>query len=214
MPDLKITGLTANTTPVSTDVIPVIIDPGGTPLSRKVTLANVITKASGLGNGIPKISSGTMSIATAGTDYVDLTSTAADGLQVGSVIVPQHIEVDCHVQTAALGVDQTFFIANRAYQVTNITEIHSTAETIAGSLAIQATKDTGTNAPGAGTDLLTNNTNTGFDGKATANTLQTGTLTGTVASLQLAAGNRLALDLSAAATDLAGVHVTVTLKRI
>lgn len=142
-----------------------------------------------------------------------LTATDADSLRVGGVIVPQVLEVSFY-QAAATMADTAFFIANAAYQVTAIREVHATAETSAASLKIQVTKDTGTNAPGAGTDLLTNNTNAGFDGKATANTVQVGTLTATTASLQLAAGNRLSVDFEAAGTELAGVLVTVTLKRI
>lgn len=138
----------------------------------------------------------------------------ADSLTVGGVIVPQHLEVSFHAGAAALMVDQSFFIANRAYEVVAAKEIHAVAESTAGSLKIQVTKDTGTDAPGAGTDLLTNNTNTGFDGKATANTVQSGTLTATGASLQLAAGDRLSVDFSAGATELVGVTITVSLKRI
>jgi hypothetical protein len=88
------------------------------------------------------------------------------------------------------------------------------AEATAGSLSLQVVKDTSTNAPGAGTNLLTNNTNAGFNCKSTANTVQTGTLSTTASDLQLAAGDRLALDFSAGATELVGVTVTVTLKRI
>ncbi len=140
--------------------------------------------------------------------------TDADGLTVGGVIVPQHIEVTAHVGAAALMVDQTFFVATRAYTVVAISFVHAVAETTAANLRVQVTKDTSTNAPGAGTDLLTNNTNAGFDGKATANTVQAGTLTGTGASLALAAGDRLSLDFEAGATELVGVTVTVTLKRV
>lgn len=42
MADTKITDLTANTTPVSTDLALIIDDPGGTPLSQKITLANLM----------------------------------------------------------------------------------------------------------------------------------------------------------------------------
>lgn len=124
------------------------------------------------------------------------------------------IEVTFHGQPATEMVDQSFFVANAAYQVTAIRQVHAVAESTAATLNIQVTKDTGTNAPGAGTDLLTNNTNAGFDGKATANTVQTGTLTATTASLQLAAGDRLSVDFSASATELVGVTITVTLKKI
>lgn len=99
MPDLKITGLTADASPTSDDLIPTVTDPAGTPANRKVTLANAITKAHGLSDGIVKVATGTMAAATAGTDYVapggalgtpssgvatNLTGTAA-GLTAGTV---------------------------------------------------------------------------------------------------------------------------------
>lgn len=108
-------------------------------------------------------------------------------------------------------VDETFFIADRAYQVMAIREVHATAGNDAGAVAAQITKDTGTAAPGAGTDLLTS---TGFNMKATANTVQAGTLVGTAATLLLAAGDRLAIDFNGTLTSLAGVVVTVVLKRL
>lgn len=107
--------------------------------------------------------------------------------------------------------DRTIFIADRAYRIKAIREVHATAEASAGSLDLQVTKDTGTNAPGAGTALLTNNSNAGFDIKGTANTVQTGTLTATVADLLLAAGDRIGLNYEAAGTEGAGVAVSVML---
>ena len=112
---------------------------------------------------------------------------------------------------AASPADETIFVANRAYQVTAIREVHSTAGTDAGAVNLQITKDTGTQAPGAGVDLLTNNANAGFNMKGTANTVQAGTLTATGADLLLAAGDRLSADYAGVLTALAGVNVTVTL---
>lgn len=109
--------------------------------------------------------------------------------------------------------DQSFFLATRAYIVTAISEVHSVAGNDAGAVNIQVTKDTSTNAPGAGTDLLTNNANAGFDAKGTANTVQTGTLAA-AAALTLAAGDRLSVDFAGTLTTLAGVTVTVTLQPI
>lgn len=154
--------------------------------------------------------SGNLTVASSKT----LAVTTADSLTVGGVIVPQEMEVTGHAQAATDMVDRTFFVATQAYQVTKVRFVHAVAESTAATLYAQVVKDTSTNAPGAGTDLLTNNTNNGFDCKATANTVQTGTLTATAASLQLAAGDRLSIDFSAAATELVGVTVTVTLKRI
>lgn len=152
------------------------------------------------------------------TKAVSLGSTvavsSADSLTEGGVIIPQEIEVSFHGQAAGAMVDQTFFVATQAYQVTKVSFVSAVAESTAATLLVQVVKDTGTNAPGAGTDLLTNNTNTGFNCKATANTVQVGTLTGTTASLQLAAGDRLSVDFSAGATELVGVTITVSLKRI
>ena len=138
----------------------------------------------------------------------------ADALTVNSVIVPQHIEVSYYDDANGDLADQAFFLATRAYQVVAISEIHATAGNDAGAVNLQVTKDTSTDAPGAGTDLLTDNSNAGFDLKGAANTVQNGTLHGTVSNLQLAAGDRLSVDFAGTLTSLAGVLVTVTLKRI
>lgn len=142
--------------------------------------------------------------------------TSADGLTVNSVIVPQSITASHHAQAAGALVDQTFWICPAAdnYQITGIDFVHAVAETTAANLRVQVTKDNGTEAPGAGNNLLTNNTNAGFDVKATANTIQNGTLTATTADLQLTADDRLSVDYEAGATEGVGVTITVTLKRI
>lgn len=116
-----------------------------------------------------------------------------------------------HDAGAGSKATRTIFLADRAYRVKAIREIHSAAEASAGSLDIQVTKDTSTDVPGAGTALLTNNSNAGFDGKGTANTVQVGTLTATVADLALAAGDRLAIKYEAAGTELANVALSVML---
>jgi hypothetical protein len=120
------------------------------------------------------------------------------------------ITVNCLLNTHC--VDQAFFIADRAYEVLAVYEIHAVAGNDGGAVNLQVTRDTGTNVPGAGTDLLTNNANAGFDMKGTANTLQTGALTATAASRRLAAGNRLSLDFAGTVTALLGLTVTVVLR--
>lgn len=109
----------------------------------------------------------------------------------------------------AAATDTVFFVANRSYLVVSAREVHAVAA--GGASVLQVTKDTSTNAPGAGTDLLTNNTNTGFDLAATANTVQTGTLITTIATLTLAAGDRLAVDFAQAIQSSSGIAVTVCL---
>lgn len=117
---------------------------------------------------------------------------------------------------AANQVDQAIFIcpAGQAYEVVAVSEVHSVAGTNGSAVNLQLTKDTGTTAPGGGTDLLTNNSNAGFDLKGTANTVQNGTLIATTASLRLTAGDRLSVDYAGTLTSLAGVVVIVVLKRI
>ncbi len=150
------------------------------------------------------------------SDEIDFAVSGAQALKIKStgIDVGNIIEVTANCPLNADCVDQAFFIANRAYQVVGVKEVHATAGNDAGAVNLQVTKDTSTNAPGAGTDLLTDNSAAGFNLKGTANTVQTGTLTGTTASLQLAAGDRLSLDFAGTVTTLAGLQVTVQLKAI
>ncbi|SRR6266498_3866966 len=129
-------------------------------------------------------------------------------------IVPKNVVLMFNLNANASLADQAIFIANRAYQVKTISEVHSTAGSDAGAVNLQVTKDTATDAPGAGTDLLTNNTNAGFDLKGTANTVQNGALTATAAALLLAAGDRLSLDFSGVLTALVGLVITIELEPV
>lgn len=105
--------------------------------------------------------------------------------------------------TTAAATDVCFFVAPVACTVVAASQVHATAA--GGASALQLVKDTSTNAPGAGTDLLS----AAFDLNATANTVQAGTLTGT---LTLAVGDRLSVDYANAIQSSAGVVVTVLLK--
>ena len=111
-------------------------------------------------------------------------------------------------------IDQNFFLANRDFVVTAAYEVHSTLGTNGSAVNVQITKDTGTNAPGAGTDLLTNSTNAGFNLKAAINTVQTATFATTAGLLRLAPGNRLAVDFAGTLTAVAGVVVVVVLQPV
>lgn len=101
--------------------------------------------------------------------------------------------------------DQVFFVATRAMRVVGISAVWSVAA--GGASTLQVTKDTGTDAPGAGTDLLA----TAFDLNTTANTTNTGSLVASSSTLTLAAGNRLAVDFANAIQSSAGVVVTVAM---
>lgn len=109
----------------------------------------------------------------------------------------------CATITPAAAVDAAFYIAPRAMLVTSARQIHSVAA--GGTSVLQITKDTGTNAPGAGTDLLS----AGFNLNATANTVQVGALIATAATKTLAAGDRLSIDFADAIQSSAGIVVTV-----
>lgn len=127
-------------------------------------------------------------------------------------VTGQNFSVNYVGQTTEAATDRAIFVAPVACQVVAVRQVHAVAA--GGASVLQLTKDTGTTAPGGGTDLLTNNTNTGFDLNATANTVQAGTLTATAADLQLAAGDRLSLDFANAIQSTAGLAVTVWMKTI
>lgn len=122
----------------------------------------------------------------------------SDDLRVAFVAAPN-----------AAVVDSAFFTADQAYTVVAIDEIHSTAGTDAGAVNVMPRKATGTQSPSAGVALLTGS----FDLKGTINTRVAGTLTATSADLDLAAGDRLCADITGVITAVAGVCMTVVLKR-
>ena len=108
-------------------------------------------------------------------------------------------------------VDQAFFIAPEPLEVVEIHEIHTTLGTGAGDVTLQVERLQGTEAPGGNGDALLA---TAHSLKADNSTAQAGTLTATSANLQLAAGDRLGVDISGTTTSVAGVLVTVLLRRI
>ncbi len=108
-------------------------------------------------------------------------------------------------------VDQAFFIAPEPLEVVEIHEIHTTLGTGAGDVTLQVERLQGTEAPGGNGDALLATT---VDLKAANNTRQAPALTATTANLQLAAGDRLGVDISGTTTSVAGVVVTVLLRRI
>jgi hypothetical protein len=109
-------------------------------------------------------------------------------------------------QTTEAATDRQFFVAPVACSIVAISEVHAVAA--GGASVVQVVKDTSTNAPGAGTDILTNNTNTGFDLNATAQTVQVGTF----AATSLAVGDRLSIDFANTIQSTAGLLITAILK--
>ena len=105
--------------------------------------------------------------------------------------------------------DVQFWAAPAKCEVVAVREIHVTAGTDASAVTGTIRRCQGTEAASAGDDLLSET----IDLKGTALTEQLPALTATTASLTLEAGNRLSLDVTGTTTALAGVILTVLLKR-
>jgi len=99
-----------------------------------------------------------------------------------------------------------FWIAPFNCTVTGVTEVHQTLGTDGSAVTLQIEKLTGTEALDAGVATLTS---TGFDLKATINTIQTGTLTATLADRRLVKDDRLAMDDNGTLTAVANVTIIV-----
>ncbi len=113
-------------------------------------------------------------------------------------------------KNANLGVDQVFFTADRRYKIVASSGVWGVAA--GGASTLQVTRDKGTDAPGAGIDLLAS---TGYDINGTAETVAVRVLEADwTAVLQnyLLTGDRLSVDFANAAQASAGVTVTVSLE--
>ena len=107
--------------------------------------------------------------------------------------------------------DVQFWAAPVKCQVVAVREVHATAGNDAGDVTGTVRRCQGTEAATAGDDLLGT---TKINLKGTALTEQTPALTSTIANLTLDAGDRLSLDVTGTTTTLAGVILTVLLKRV
>ena len=144
-------------------------------------------------------------------DRISLKIASGSASSIAGVQFTLMFEPGCHKTLAVFNstiVDQYFFVANRPMTVEAVYWVHGTAGT---SPTCQLEKCTGTTAAGSGTELLTNNSNAGFSGSATAYLMQTGTLTGTAANLDLVAGDRLAVDFAGTLGSLANAVMIVVL---
>lgn len=102
------------------------------------------------------------------------------------------------------GTSYNFFMANRAWRVKAASVICSSTATVP---TVDIFKDTGTTAPGGGTSVLTGV----ITFSATANTRVTGTLSATVATITLAAGDRLSTKWAGTVGSITGGMVSVLL---
>lgn len=92
MSDAKITALTENTTPISTDILPMVDDPGGTPATQKISIANfyktLYPPEGFLLNGkiVPSVASNNLTVAIKGMDGNDPSATNPVFVRIGSTI--------------------------------------------------------------------------------------------------------------------------------
>jgi len=120
----------------------------------------------------------------------------------------QYIVADHYIASSV--ADVQFFTAPVKCQVVAVREVHATAGNDASAVTGTIRRCQGTEAATAGDDLLSATINF----KGTALTEQTPALTTTNGDLILEAGNRLSLDVTGTTTTLAGVIITVLLKRV
>jgi len=112
---------------------------------------------------------------------------------------------------AATALDSMFFIADRAYTVTGIKAVWGTAEAT-GDMDVMVERLQGTEAcsGGAGDNLQTAAIDASSNGGGgTAATVNSATLTTTVADRTLAVGDRLCLNLTATPNEILNLVVTV-----
>jgi hypothetical protein len=147
---------------------------------------------------------------------VDFSGTTGSLAGVKLVIVLEETSVTASTTATFMGLaDGVFFIADRPYRVTRVSEVHSTACSVDNTVLQVRKVPTGT-ALTSGTALLATaiSVEDTAGGGADANTVQAGALTTVTADLTLAAGDRLAVDFTGAVTALAGCVVTVGLQHI
>ena len=195
----------------------VTIGPGAVGISGAVTFASAIGFASAGGAGAFDLSgsSGTFLTPTGaatlkGDTTVDtnkaLAVTTVDKLTVGGIKIGTEIAITIGPFAATTCTDQWIFVADNAYEVTGVKAIYTVASS---SGTIDVKKSTTVQVPASGSSVMTGTVST----SSTANTVNAGVMgVGTVP--QLATGNTLSICFAGTPTSLAGLIVTVYLKRI
>ena len=129
----------------------------------------------------------------------------------GGVDGPFHVKETLRDTEAAGAANyEVFFIADRPYELVEAYEVHRILGTDVGAVTLTVEKLTGTQALGAGVEMLVST----WDLKATINTVVTKAKTATAANAKLAKGDRMALKDTGVLTAVAGVVVVVKLKAV
>lgn len=137
-----------------------------------------------------------------------VTNFTTDKCLIDSVIATPYTYIVKTIDTVTdqTDIDGVVFTADVKMNVIGIWEVHE-HEADAGACKLQVERLSGTEATGAGDDILTNNGAAGFDLAAAIRTIQTGALTNTALSV----GDRLGLVSTGTETNLQGVHLTIKL---
>lgn len=116
------------------------------------------------------------------------------------------VEYVVSVPLTAATVTGPVFICDDFYQVVGVKTVFGTAST-SGTLTLE--KLTSTTVPGSGTAQLTGTVAL----SGTANTVASGTLVTTIATIQCAPGDRIGVVIAGTMTNLATAACTLYLKR-
>lgn len=105
----------------------------------------------------------------------------------------------------AASVDKWVFVADRAYEVVAISEVHSVVGSTSAAVRPRKVTAAGTDAPGAAAGTTVKELTTAdIDLTATINVEQAATLTATAADLLLADGDKIGLNFGGTLTGLVG----------
>lgn len=175
------------------------------------TTYNLVVKNAG-GTTITTIRPGCMAIvASDATDWtVSLTG------QNGGAVSPinRHLVT---VSLAAADVDKWAFVADRAYTVKSIKEIHSVAGNDGGAVTLDVRKITAATvaAPGAAAAAgVVEMLSAALNLKSTADTTVAASLSAVAGALTLAAGDKIGLNFIGTLTALAGGNLTIELEAL
>lgn len=151
-----------------------------------------------------------------------VSSATIDSLTVSSALNVASIDVSGDVSGAkqqvnvvmgltAEVINHPVFVANDTYKVTDVREVHATAETTSTGTTLTIERLQGTESPSNGDALLESSGL--IDIKGTANTVQQGVLVSSTA-INLAVGDRLGIVIDGATNEIAGSAVTIELEKL
>lgn len=134
------------------------------------------------------------------------------GIKAVAKFAPVYVQYTAGV--AAEVLDQAIFVADRDYEVIEVSEVHSAAGSDVGAVTLDVKKASSGTAIAAGTSVLGST----FDLKSTAATPVRKTtasgLSTSVEGTRVNAGQALGVDITGTTTAVAGVCVTVVLQPI